>query len=130
LPLHRRHKELASVNAEITHAIDMAERYRGELANPEAQAKWQGIWLSIEVMLEWLFEEEARLCREDWLVIANAHAMVMEPVRVMIDLCKSRRAHRRANLSALDDIVLMLVVHNARYDTGSEPPGSGLDRRG
>ncbi len=127
MPHHRRHKELASIAAEIAHAIDMAERYRGDLATPEARAKWHGIWISIEVMLDWLFEEEAKILHAsgilDWLELANAHAIVVAPVRTMIDECKSGRAHRRANLAALEDVVLMLSLHKARYDNvGTQKP--------
>lgn len=112
-------KELTPIATEIAHAIDMAERYRDELANPEAHTKWYGIWLCIELMLEWLFEEEAKILHAfgvmDWPEFTNIHTTVMEPVRTMIVQCKSGRAHRRANLDALEDIVLILAEHKARY---------------
>lgn len=123
---HRRHTGLTSIATEIAAAIDVAERYRSDLTNPEAQEKWHGIWQALEVMLDWLFEEEAKILhalgKMDWLALANAHATVMAPIRTMIDQCKLGRAHRRANLGALDDIVLMLALHKARYDKARSTP--------
>ncbi|MDO8607260.1 MAG: hypothetical protein Q7R40_12050 [Phaeospirillum sp.] len=122
---HCRHTELVT---EISATIDVAEGYRDYLANPEARAKWHGIWLSIEAMLEWLFEQEARIlhasCIMDWLAVANTHAIVVAPVCTMIDECKSGRAHRRANLAALEHVVLMLSQHKAQYDKVGTPKPS------
>lgn len=124
------HQNLASIAAEIAAAIEVAESYRDELANPEARDKWHGIWLSIEVMVDWLFEEEAKFLHAlgalDWLAVANAHAAVMAPIRAMIGLCRSGQAHRRANLGALGDIILMLVLHKARYDRPAVAPAPSL----
>lgn len=131
--IHSHRKELISIATEIASAIDVMEGYRGELANPEAQARWHGIWLTIEVMLEWLFEEETKclyaLGMLDWVTVANAHATVMAPTRTMIEQCKSGWAHRRANLSAFEDIVLMLALHKARYGKVEGIPTTSLSAR-
>ncbi|TAN67143.1 MAG: hypothetical protein EPN20_06940, partial [Magnetospirillum sp.] len=116
---HSHHRKLTSIAAEIASAIDVMEGYRNELANPGAKARWHGIWLTSYLMLEWLFEEKTKhlyvLDMLDWVAVADEHATVMVRIRAMIEQCKSDRAHRRANLDALDDIILMLTLRKACY---------------
>lgn len=129
--IQSRHDELRTLIAKIDRAIDLAEAYREDLADPENRERWHEIWMLIDAALEYLFEEElgAMSSQEalNWLAIAHAYGAAFPITRVMIDECRSDRAHRRANLGALTDITLILALHKAYYERASREPPSSTD---